>query len=53
MMKYLAYKSSEENIREEIRVLEDYVGSSFTAREIGYQVPMLDARRCMLAVTRK
>ena len=49
----LAYKSSEENIREEIRVLEDYVGSSFTAREIGYQVPMLDARRCMLAVTRK
>ena len=49
----LVYKSSEENIREEIRVLEDYVGSSFTAREIGYQVPMLDARRCMLAVTRK
>ena len=49
----LAFKSSEENIREEIRVLEDYVGSSFTAREIGYQVPMLDARRCMLAVTRK
>ena len=49
----LAYKSSEENIREEIRVLEDYPGSSFTAREIGYRVPMLDARRCMLTVTRK
>ena len=48
----LAYKSSEENIREEIQVLEDYAGSDFTAREIGYKVPMLDARRSMLAVTR-
>ena len=48
----LAYKSSEENIREEIRVLGDYAESAFTAREIGYKVPMLDARRCMLAVTR-
>ena len=48
----LAYKSSEENIREEIQVLEDYAGSAFTAREIGYEVPMLDARRSMLAVTR-
>ena len=48
----LAYKSSEENIREEIQVLEDYAGSAFTAREIGYKVPMLDARRSMLAVTR-
>ena len=49
----LAYKSSEENIREEIRVLGDYAGSSFTAREIGYRVPMLDARRCMFTVARK
>ena len=48
----LAYKSSEENIREEIQVLEDYAGSAFMAREIGYKVPMLDARRSMLAVTR-
>ena len=48
----LAYKSSEENIREEIQVLEDYDGSAFMAREIGYKVPMLDARRSMLAVTR-
>ena len=48
----LAYKSSEENIREEIQVLEDYAGSAFTARESGYKVPMLDARRSMLAVTR-
>ena len=49
----LAYKSSEENIREEIQVLEDYAGSAFTAREIVYRVPLLDARRSMLAVTRK
>ena len=48
----LAYKSSEENIREEIQVLENYVCSAFTAREIGYKVPMLDARRSMLIVTR-
>ena len=48
----LAYKSSEENIREEIQVLENYAGSAFTAREIGYKVPMLDARRSMLIVTR-
>ena len=48
----LAYKSSEENIREEIQVLEDYAGSAFAAREIEYKVPMLDARRSMLAVTR-
>ena len=48
----LAYKSSEENIREEIQVLENYVFSAFTAREIGYKVPMLDARRSMLIVTR-
>ena len=48
----LAYKSSEENIRGEIQVLEDYAGSAFTAREIGYKVPKLDARRSMLAVTR-
>ena len=49
----LAYKSSEENIREEIRTLEDYSGASFEAREEEYRVPMLDARRCMLVVTRK
>lgn len=49
----LAYKSSEENIREEIRTLEEYGGASFEAREEEYKVPMLDARRCMLIVTRK
>ena len=48
----LAYKSSEENIREEIQVLEDYAGNTFRAQEREYKVPMLDARRCMLIVTR-
>lgn len=49
----LAYKSSEENIREEIRTLEDYTGCSFTAREEEYTVPMQSSRRCMLIVTRR
>ena len=49
----LAYKSSEENIREEIMTLEDYSGGSFVAREEEYKVPMLDARRCMLIVSRR
>ena len=49
----LAYKSSEENIREEIKTLEDYSGGSFVAREEEYKVPMLDARRCMLIVSRR
>ena len=48
----LAYKSSEENIREEIKVLEDYGKDAFKAQEISYTVPMLDARRSMLLVTR-
>ena len=48
----LAYKSSEENIQEEIRVLESYEGSSFSAQTVGYKVPMLDAERRMLVVKR-
>jgi len=48
----LAYKSSEENIQEEIQVLESYSGSRFTARTVGYKVPMLDADRRMLVVKR-
>ena len=48
----LAYKSSEENIQEEIQVLESYTGSRFTARTVGYKVPMLDADRRMLVVKR-
>ena len=49
----LAFKSSEENIREEIQTLEEYGTAAFEAREVEYKVPMLDARRCMLIVTRK
>ena len=49
----LAYKSSEENIREEIQTLDDYDGSTFEVREEEYSVPKLDARRSMLIVTRK
>ena len=49
----LSYKSSEENILEEIRTLKDYSGGSFEAGGEEYSVPMLDARRCMLVVTRK
>ena len=48
----LAYKSSEENIQEEIRVLEDYEGCRFSARTVGYKVPMLEAERRMLVVKR-
>ena len=48
----LAYKSSEENIQEEIQVLESYSGSRFTARTVGYKVPLLDAERRMLVVKR-
>lgn len=48
----LAYKSSEENIQEEIRVLESYEGSGFSAQTVGYKVPMLDAERRMLVVKR-
>lgn len=48
----LAYKSSEENIQEEIQVLESYTASRFTAVTVGYRVPMLDAERRMLVVKR-
>ena len=49
----LAYKSSEENIREEIQALEDYGCGAFEVRTEEYAVPMLDARRCLLIVSRK
>lgn len=49
----LAYKSSEENIREEIQVLKGYGESAFDVLEEEYTVPKLDARRCLLIVKRK
>ncbi len=47
-----AYKSSEENIREELEVVEAYRGCSFECRTIDYPVPGLDARRRMLLLHR-
>ena len=43
-----AYKSSEENIKEELEVVEAYKGSSFECRILDYKVPGLDAQRRML-----
>ncbi len=43
-----AYKSSDENIEEELAVVKSYEGCSFEASRVEYQVPMLDAKRQML-----
>ena len=48
----LAYKSSEENIQEEIRVLESYGGCNFRTDTVSYKVPMLAAERRILVVKR-
>ena len=48
----LAYKSSEENIQEEVRVLEGYGGCTFRTEAVSYKVPMLDAERRILVVKR-
>ena len=48
----LAYKSSEENIQEEIRVLEGYGGCNFRTDTVSYKVPMLVAERRILVVKR-
>lgn len=45
-----AYKSSEENIREEIDVANAYRPCVFKCSTIDYEVPMLDAKRRMLVV---
>ena len=47
-----SYKSSEENIREEIEVLESYKGCVFSHEVIDYKVPMLDATRRMLILSK-
>ncbi len=46
----LAYKSSEENIREELQVIESYRGCSFECRVLDYSVPDLDAQRRLLVL---
>ena len=43
-----AYKSSEENIREELDVIEAYGGCRFSCEVQPYCVPLLDAKRSLL-----
>ena len=43
-----AYKSSEENINEELEVVEAYRGCTFESQVLDYEVPGLDAQRRML-----
>lgn len=45
-----AYKSSNENIAEEVSVIESYTGTAFTHDVIDYDVPYLDAKRRMLVL---
>ncbi len=46
----LAYKSSEENIKEELQVIEAYRGCSFECSIEEYSVPGLDAQRRLLVL---
>ncbi len=50
--KVFAYKSSEENIQEETEVIRSYSGCRFTTEVCDYEVPMLDAKRRMLILTK-
>ncbi len=45
--KVYSYKSSETNIGEELRVLEQYGSCAFTHEVVDYRVPMLEAQRRM------
>lgn len=46
--KVFAYKSSEENIQEELATVGSYEGCRFSSEVVDYAVPMLDAKRRML-----
>ena len=48
--KVFAYKSSEENIQEELETVSSYNGCSFSSEVRDYDVPMLDAKRRMLVL---
>lgn len=50
--KIFTYKSSEENIREELEVIEGYQGCKFSCKVLDYKVPMLDASRRMMVLTK-
>ena len=45
-----AYKSSGENIREELDVIEAYSGCRFSCEILPYSVPLLDAKRSLLVL---
>ncbi len=47
-----SYKSSEENIREELEVLQSYSGCRFEHDIVDYRVPMLDVTRRMLILSK-
>ena len=48
-----AYKSSEENIREELDVVSSYAGCRFSCDVMDYEVPFLDARRRLMVLRRE
>ncbi|MBQ2050601.1 MAG: 16S rRNA (guanine(527)-N(7))-methyltransferase RsmG [Spirochaetales bacterium] len=50
--KVFSYKSSDENIREELQVVESYAGCPFAHEVADYRVPMLDATRKMLILSK-
>ncbi len=47
-----AYKSSDENIREELDVIRSYQPCRFGCDVVNYNVPMLDAKRSMMVLSR-
>ena len=51
--KIFAYKSSEENINDELEGINAYKACKFDTQVIDYTVPMLDAKRRMLIVTKQ
>lgn len=50
--KVFAYKSSEENIREEVEVASGYGNCIFKCESVDYVAPMLNAQRRMLVVSK-
>lgn len=50
--KVFAYKSSDENIDEELRCLESCLPGAFTAKTIAYEVPFSTAKRQLLVLQR-
>ena len=51
--KIFAYKSSDENISEEIEVLESLLPEVFSTKVVSYTVPFSDAKRQLLIVQKR